>query len=509
MSTDEKQVEHLWSILTGNHPDAHSYDADEVADKLARFGETTATIVLRDVRAAVQFTHDHFEENGFRDDEHGEPEQNRESLLDELEYGLEDADEESDLSWREPWLDDDRLGGPVNVFRIRIMLEKIGGSAAQRAVSLLRLMDDPLDAVSPKDVSSWAAVLTGRDAEAALIAVYALEKLGPEAVAPLSAVLMPEATVDIAHVSDTVHELWVKAAWALGRIGDRRALDTLVDVIGKYDEYTSEAAIEAVVALGGDARAVLPTLQASLPVEDNDKHWNFDGRIEAILKMGPQSFDALVAAAADPDSETRSLALRAITEAIKTASADEERTRQAEGAAACGVAGLTDHEASVRVAAMKLLCTLNIPDLANHLVPLLGDTNEDEFHWSYEDGSQFTVGMIAADAFPDDDAALESLRLALADGRLDPVNAWLSLLDVNDYDKQKHGSARHAETVVAFVLEAAKRTDEDNEDSDNVLDALSWAATKQALERLGQNYLDDAEEILSAQEARQSTPDAF
>lgn len=492
MGFEKKQAERLWLILTGNHPGARSYDADQIAEELARFGEAAADIVLRDVRAAVEFANGDFEDD---DDQH------RDSLIAELEDGGDGADEYgySELSWREPWLGEDRLGGMANVFRIRMMLKEIGGLAAWRAISLLSLVEGPLDDVNPKSISELAAVLTGGDTEAACTAAYALGRIGPDAVEPLMALLSPAARVsdEWIKLGNTFQTIRAAAARALGRIGDRRALDALVAAIGTDDGWTSEAAIRAVIALGGDARAVVPILKASVP-DSTVQFWNYDGRIDAVQQMGPYGLEALVAATAHPDSETRSLALRALTEAVGAVSADDddnddERLGRLERAAACSAASLNDPCVCVRVSAIKLVHRLGIPDLATHLVPLLGDTSEDEFRWSYG-GSSSTVGQAAADALPDDDATLETLRRALADGRLDATRAWGSFVDDTE---QIRGTVRHGDVLAPYVLEAAMRGDE------KAVHALGWVATMRALGGLGQGYLVAAQAVLDAADEQQ------
>ena len=71
-------------------------------------------------------------------------------------------------------------------------------------------------------------------------------KIGGPAVDPL-----------IAHLQSSEKEVMVKAAWALGEIGDRRAVDSLIN-IGLSESNLSEACIAAMKALGkiGDPRAI-------------------------------------------------------------------------------------------------------------------------------------------------------------------------------------------------------------------------------------------------------------
>ena len=450
------ELERLWATLRGGYRDQFYLTNEDAAEELVQHGETAAELILRD-----------------------------------LDEGT----------------DKERVGGFLNIPLVRRVLTEIGGETARQALDLLSMVDDEdeaddfeQDVAEPVSdyVKRLTAVLTGSDPDAAIAAADALGNTGPEAVEPLLALFSTVAVVRVrSAAARALGRVRAAAARALWRIGDRRALDALVAAIGTYDPWTSEAAIRAVIALGGDARAVVPILEASVP-DSTVQFWNYDGRIDAVQQMGPHGFEALVAATAHPDSETRSLALRALTEAVGAVSADDddnddERLGRLERAAACSAASLNDPCVWVRVSAIKLVHRLGIPDLATHLVPLLGDTSEYEFRWSYG-GSSSTVGQAAADALPDDDATLETLRQALADGRLDAASAWMSFVDDTE---QRRGTARHGDVLAPYVLEAAKRGDE------QAVHALGWVATMRALGGLGQGYLVAAQAVLDAADEQQ------
>lgn len=251
-------------------------------------------------------------------------------------------------------------------------------------------------------------------------------------------------------------------------------MDPLVEAIGKYDEWTSEAAIVAVIALGGDPRAVVPTLQARLPAQswpwtwaegvvelgtafDSQRYMTEDrkARLRAVGKMGPQAFEPLLAATENQKAKVRYLALRALSEAA--AGEDPEAVGLRERTIARAVDCLTDGSDAVRLSAVQVLDCLDVPGRTDLLLPLLSDTGRDEHgrHRGYH------VREAAADALPDGEATAERLHHALdgaplADGsRLRASSVW-SALTSGDASRRK---ARWLDIVAPYVVREAEGDD--------------------------------------------------
>ncbi len=479
-------AERLWAKLKGWHRGWEYEEPEEVAAELVLQGADAAKIIYRDVKAAVEVKYDY-------------------------------AGTVTDVS-----INVSSLGGEDNVPRIQEVLRRIGGEAAQKAITLLCLIDDiddtgrservlgdagtpealhvlshRLSFQSPtvaqsaaaalrrhqggsatEDLPTLLATLTGRDAKAAVGAASGLGREGnAAAVGPLLGLLSRATLSRSKGVTVCGEEVTVlaAAAQALGRIGDRRALDPLVEAIGKYDEWTSEAAIVAVIALGGDPRAVVPTLQASLPAQSWPWTWAegvvelgraFDprrsvtedrkARLRAVGKMGSQAFEPLLAATENQKAEVRSLALCALSEAV--AGENPEAVGLRERTVARAVACLTDGSDAVRLSAVQVLDCLDVPGRTDLLLPLLSDTGRNEHgrHMGYH------VREAAADALPDGEATAERLRHALdgtplADGsRLRASSVW-SALTSGDSSRRK---ARWLDIVAPYVVREAEGDDE-------------------------------------------------
>ena len=90
-----------------------------------------------------------------------------------------------------------------------------------------------------------------------------------------------------------------KAAWALGLIGDKRAVKPLVNALKDEDRGVREAAVRALGKIGGPAVNLLT--QAL-----KDKEWEFRmSVIEALRRMGESAIDPLIQGLEDGDSDLR------------------------------------------------------------------------------------------------------------------------------------------------------------------------------------------------------------
>ncbi len=479
-------AERLWAKLKGWYRGWGYEEPEDVAEELALQGADAAKIIYRDVKNAVEVKYDHA------------------GIVTDVSFELSP------------------LGGEDNVPRIQDVLREIGGKVAQKAIALLCLIDGMDtsgrservlgDAATPEalyvlsrrlsssspavakaaaaalrlhraksateDLPTLLAALTGRDAKAAVDAATTLGREGnAAAVGPLLA-LFSRATLRRSEGVTVIGEevtVLTAAARALGHIGDRRALDSLVEAIGKYDEWTSDAAIVAVIALGGDPRAVVPTLQARLPAQSWPWTWAegivelgraFDtglasiedqkARLRAVGKMGPQAFEPLLAATENQKAEVRSLALRVLLEAA--AGEDPEAVGLRERAIARAVACLADPSAFVRLSAVRVLEWLDTPGRTDLLLPLLSDTGRDNC-WI---DRAFDMREAAADALRDGEATAKRLRHALdgvplADGsRLRASSVW-SALTSGDTSRRK---ARWLDIVAPYVVLEAEGGDE-------------------------------------------------
>ena len=367
------------------------------------------------------------------------------------------------------------------------------GNASEPAVSQPEPVSDKAAAAAlsqheaksaTEKLSTLLEVLAGRDNQAAASAATALGWEGnADAVEPLLAVFTRASRHRTRpYFCYSKSPVVVAAAQALGRIGDRRALDTLVEAISKYGSRIVEAAVEAVIALGGDPRAVVPTLKAHLPinsflgtsteavvflgtsteavvelatVDTTTSIQDQKARLRAVGKMGFQAFEPLLAATEDPDADVRSLALRALPDAAgRDPKCAERRARAMAHAGAC----LADQSASVRVSAVRVLEWLDAPGRTDLLLPLLSDTGRVHL-WI---DKAFDVREAAADALPDGEATARCLHHALdgtplADGSQTRASSVWSALTSGDMSRRK---VRWLDIVAPYVVLEGERDDE-------------------------------------------------
>lgn len=373
-------------------------------------------------------------------------------------------------------IDEKRLGGYLNIPLVRRVLSEIGGETARQALDLLSVIEDEDEAEdfeqgAAEPVSDYVkrltAILTGGDPDAAIAAANALGKTGPD------------------------------------------ALDALVAAIGTCDEWTSEAAIEAVVALGGDPRAVVPTLEASLPAQSWP--WTISegivalgaafntglavaedqkARLRAIGKMGSQAFEPLLAATENRKAEVRSLALRALMNAAVEENPEGEGRR--ERTIARAIACLKDRSGAVRLSAVQVLGCLDVPGRTDLLLPLLSDIGNDD--------QGCHVCEAAADALPDGEGTAEYLRQALegrplSDGSRLRASSVLFALTSRDAGRK----ARWLDIVAPYVLQEA----EGNDQPRKAIRVLSDPQIMEVLEKVDPDKRRAAEKLVRKDLERQ------
>ncbi len=528
------ETEELWAAMTWQYRDP-TYEYGDVAEELATHGEAAAEVVLRNLETAVEIEYSdaggveavsvEVERFGGEDNvPHiyrmlrkvgGKTAQEAISLL----SLIDDAD---GTGRYEAILGESGTAEAIHVLVRRLSataptvataaaaaLHRIGAgsvpavcarvvpvqgkSSTSDGIACARWLGDQRD---PTALPTLVAALAGGDKEIALVAAAALGRIGhTDAVAPLLALLSPDAAVGAAPVTRTTGQklpfetVRAAAAWALGRIDESRSLDTLVGAIGTYDRWTSGEAAGAVAALGGDPRAVLATLGADL----GDK-WHWTDRAAAVQKLGTGGFDVLMAATEVPEAFVRSLAVRCLESA--TDDADTEATaRRREQATTRAATLLIDPSASVRFSAIRLLGTLNAVGRANLLLARLEDTDRDEL--GFDDAHD--VAAAAADALPDDEETAQILRQALEGGRLRAAIVWWPFTDGRG---RRRGMARGAEVIAPIVLRDAQNGDED------AVVALRDPTLAGVLADLDTGMRDAADTIIAAADARDTEREA-
>lgn len=142
----------------------------------------------------------------------------------------------------------------------------------------------------------------------------------------------------------------MKAAMALGTIGDPRAVEPLVKKLGHKDMYMATAASYALTKIGDPA---VPSL-----VEAGN-HKNAQVRklaAHALGQIGAQAYDVLSRLSRDTDPAVRLRALRAL------------RTLKDKRAVADGILSMKDQHRGNRIEAIRLLGTLEDPRCIQQLV---------------------------------------------------------------------------------------------------------------------------------------------
>lgn len=542
----------LWEMLTGTNSEEEWYDSPEdIVRQLVGCGEAAAEVILTDLQCRAQHDDNHQDDEDERDEgQHDAPQIDFHQLggpkivphiLRVLRgVGGNTADRAISLVLGVDGVDDTGrfergLGESGSPRAIRVLVQRLSSGEPQveeaASAALHRIGADAVPAVcarvlpgryrtslydgiscarwlgkqrDPSALPTLITALSRPEDEIALEAAAALGRIGlPDAVEPLLVLLSPEAPVGAAVITlTTAHDLLfpsvrAAAAWALGRIGDRRALDVLVDAIGTHDACANEEAVEAVAALGGDPRAVLPIFRASLPIEP--KGWDARDRVEAVRGMGGGIFGPLVAASAHPEAFIRCLALLTLAdpEAASDLYAVEGRREQTMGIA---TAALGDGSGSVRACAIQVLSALDAPGLADLLLPLLNDSDHpgDEFrHWF--DGYE-RVGGVAARALPDNQETGERVHQALDDGRLNTMNVWRAFNEKMAAERRsgKQSDVRWGEVVAPYVVRAAQGED------GTAINALGSPWMAALLEGLGLEMQEAAAAVLAAKAAEEA-----
>jgi len=180
-----------------------------------------------------------------------------------------------------------------------------------------------------KNVKGLIKALRHKDWHVREEAAWALGGIGDaRAVEPLIQALMDD--------SDVLRRI---AAWALGEIGDRRAVEPLIQALEDRDPDVQEKAAEALGKIG-DARAVEPLIQALKDKDSDvrekaaealgkigdtravehlfqalkdDKDWDVRGKAaEALGEIGEPAVEPLIQALKDEDSVVRRIAAEAL-----------------------------------------------------------------------------------------------------------------------------------------------------------------------------------------------------
>ncbi len=190
------------------------------------------------------------------------------------------------------------------------------------------------------------------------------------------------------------------AAEALGKIGDARAVQPLIDTL-KTDTPTVQR-----VAIGSIALIAAPSGEAALIQAIKDKNADAEARLQAASGLGriasPAAVETLVASLNDPDLKMRSAAVAALAHASRPALNGPTQPLALQAL----IAALSSSSDNIRTGAANALTRVAAPEADTALIAALTNQKND-------------TGLRAAAAtalgFPHNKAAVPSLIGALSD----------------------------------------------------------------------------------------------
>jgi HEAT repeat protein len=190
------------------------------------------------------------------------------------------------------------------------------------------------------------------------------------------------------------------AADALGKIGDPRAVQPLIDTL-----KTDTPAVQR-VAIGAIALIAAPAGEAALIRAIKDKNADSEARLQAAAGLGkiasPASVETLIASLNDPDLKMRSAAVAALAHAGRPALNGPTQP----GALQALITALGSANEDTRKGAADALARVAAPEADTALITTLTNQNND---------SELRAAAATALGFPHNKAAVPSLITALSD----------------------------------------------------------------------------------------------
>lgn len=166
--------------------------------------------------------------------------------------------------------------------------------------------------------------------------------------------------IDNAGLVDKCTDIRKKAAKALGKFSDARAVEPLIDALGDKFSWVRKAAAEVLGKIG-DPRAVKP-LAALLLDEDGDVR---EVARNSLKKFGSPAIEHFITLMKDKNWR------------VREASAIELGRMRYTGAVTCLISALQDEATHVRCAAAYALGEIGDPKAKKYLEALLNDKHED------------------------------------------------------------------------------------------------------------------------------------
>ncbi len=190
------------------------------------------------------------------------------------------------------------------------------------------------------------------------------------------------------------------AAEALGKIGDVRAVQPLIDTL-KTDTPTVQR-----VAIGAIALIAAPSGEAALMQAIKDKNADAEARLQAASGLGkiasPAAVETLVTSLNDPDLKMRSAAVAALAHAGRPTLNGPTQPQALQAL----IAALSNSSDNIRTGAANALTRVAAPEADTALIAALKNENND---------SDLRGAAATALGFPHNRAAVPSLIGALSD----------------------------------------------------------------------------------------------